>query len=42
MMMGLKNDVNDGLTSVSELFVEITGKQTEKSKGKLGEYAWSC
>ena len=32
IMMGIKNDVNDGLTSVSEPFVEITGERIETEK----------
>jgi hypothetical protein len=31
-MMGIKNDVNDGLTSGNELFVEITGERLEIAK----------
>src|SRR5919107_5731969 len=38
IMVHIKNDANDGLTSRNEPFVEITGKQIENSEGKLGEY----
>jgi hypothetical protein len=41
-MVDIKNDVNDGLTSRNEPFVEITGEQIETVKENWESTLQSC